>query len=199
MKSLLLCSLLLAGAALAAVGESDVNRLGQDLTPLGGERAGNAAATIPDWTGGIAAPPSGYRVGDHHADPFAADQPLFTVTAQNLSGHQAQLTAGHIALLQAYPTFKLVVYPSRRSAASAPSVYEATSKYAATARLTANGNGFSGAIGGVPFPLPQNGLEVLWNHLTRYRGLAAVRHIAQAAPLPNGIYTLVQYEDEFLF
>ena len=202
MKRLSLLSAALAlvtSFSFAELSDAHVARLGEDLTPLGAERAGNAAGTIPEWAGGITAPPPGYSVGMHHPDPFAADQPLYTVTAQNLAEHREHLSAGHIALLEAYPTFKLVVYPTRRSASNPQSVYDATRKHAASARLVEEGNGISGAIGGVPFPIPQNGLEVVWNHLTRYRGVAAVRYIAQAAPLPNGNYTLVQFEDEFLF
>ena len=52
-----------------------------DLTPLGGERAGNAEGTIPEWTGGITEPPAGYTVGEHHRDPFAGDRPLFVIDA----------------------------------------------------------------------------------------------------------------------
>jgi len=59
-------------------------RLGKDLTPLGAERAGNAAGTIPEWTGGITQPPAGYSVGMHHPDPFASDQPLYVITAANV-------------------------------------------------------------------------------------------------------------------
>jgi hypothetical protein len=203
MKYLLLFSAvtfaLVTSLSFAAASDSDVARLGENLTPLGAESAGNSAGTIPEWSGGITTPPPGYSVGMHHPDPFAADQPLYTVTAQNLAEHREHLSAGHVALLEAYPTFKLVVYPTRRSASSPQSVYDATKRYAANARLVEDGNGISGAIGGVPFPLPQSGLEVVWNHLTRYRGVAAVRYIAQAAPLPNGSYTLVQFEDEFLF
>ena len=189
----------LASLAFAAISADQAARLGQDLTPLGAERAGNASGTIPAWTGGITTPPAGYIVGMHHPDPFAEDQPLFTVTAQNIAEHKDQLTAGHVALLQAYPDYKLIVYPTHRSASAPQRVYDATKQYATTAQLTAGGNGFSGAILGTPFPIPQNGLEVLWNHLTRYRGVAATRYIGQAAPLPNGSYSLVQFEDEFLF
>jgi len=188
-----------ASLAFAAISADQAARLGQDLTPLGAERAGNASGTIPAWTGGITTPPAGYIVGMHHPDPFAEDQPLFTVTAQNIAEHKDQLTAGHIALLQGYPDYKLIVYPTHRSASAPQRVYDATKQYATTAQLTAGGNGFSGAILGTPFPIPQNGLEVLWNHLTRYRGVAATRYIGQAAPLPNGSYSLVQFEDEFLF
>lgn len=195
-------SLLLALSAAsltAAVSETEAARLGADLTPLGAERAGNAAGTIPAWDGGITTPPAGYQVGDHHPDPFAADQPLYTITAQNLGEHSEVVTAGHAALMQAYPDYKLVVYPTHRSAANPERIYEATKRNATTAQLVNDGYGFADAIVGVPFPIPQNGIEVIWNHLTRYRGVAATRSIGQAAPTRGGSYTMVDFEDEFLF
>ncbi|MGH7290528.1 MAG: hypothetical protein ACREJT_04915 [Myxococcota bacterium] len=42
---------------------AEAARLDADLTPMGAERAGNAAGTIPAWTGGITAPPSGFVPG----------------------------------------------------------------------------------------------------------------------------------------
>lgn len=183
----------------AAVSDSDAARLGNDLTPLGAERAGNPSGSIPAWDGGITTPPAGYKVGDHHPDPYAADQPLYTITAQNLNDHSAVVTAGHAALLQAYPDYKLVVYPTHRSAANPQRIYDATKRNATTAQLVNDGYGFADAIVGVPFPLPQNGVEVIWNHLTRYRGVAATRYIGQAAPTRGGSYTMVDFEDEFLF
>lgn len=195
-------SLLLALSAVsihAAVSDTEAARLGNDLTPLGAERAGNAAGTIPAWDGGITTPPAGYQAGDHHPDPYASDQPLYTITAQNLGEHGEVVTAGHAALMQAYPDYKLVVYPTRRSAANPERIYEATKRNATTAQLVNDGYGFADAIVGVPFPIPQNGIEVIWNHLTRYRGVAATRSIGQAAPTRGGSYTMVDFEDEFLF
>ncbi|MFZ9683122.1 MAG: DUF1329 domain-containing protein [Cephaloticoccus sp.] len=190
----------LAAASLqAAVSSAEADRLGKDLTPLGAERAGNAAGTIPEWDGGITTPPAGYQPGDHHPDPYAADQPLYTVTADNLAAHRDVVTAGHAALLQAYPEYKLVVFPTRRSAANPERVYEATKRNATSAQLVNEGYGFTDAIVGVPFPIPQSGIEVIWNHLTRYRGVAATRHIGQAAPTRGGSYTMVEFDDEFLF
>jgi hypothetical protein len=186
---------LAAGAARAA----DASALGQSLTPMGGEKAANADGSIPAWTGGLTTPPAGYKVGDHHPDPFAADQPLYTITAGNAAQYNAKLTSGHQALLKAYPDFKLVVYPSRRSFSNPQRLYDATKQNASSAKLVSDGNGISGAIVGAPFPLPQNGLEVLWNFLTRYRGVAASRHIDQAAVERGGGYQLVKFEDEFLF
>lgn len=200
MKTLAFLSFACAAATVsAAVSEADADRLGKDLTPLGAERAGNAAGTIPAWDGGITTPPAGYKVGDHHPDPYAADQPLYVITAENLADHANVVTAGHAALLKAYSDYKLMVYPTHRSASNPERVYEATKRNATTAHLVNDGNGFADAIVGVPFPIPQNGLEVIWNHLTRYRGVAATRNIGQAAPTRGGSYTMVDFEDEFLF
>ncbi|MBI4627041.1 MAG: DUF1329 domain-containing protein [Verrucomicrobia bacterium] len=183
----------------AAVSEADAARLGKELTPLGAERAGNADGSIPAWADGLTAPPAGYKVGDHHPDPFATDQPLFTITPATAAQYESKLSAGHLAVLKAYGNYKLTVYPTRRSASNPQRVYDATRRNATTAQLISHGNGISGAIVGVPFPLPQNGLEVVWNFLTRYRGVAATRHIDQAAVERGGGYQLVKLEDEFLF
>jgi hypothetical protein len=185
--------------ARAATGNVDAARLGTDLTPLGAEKAGNADDSIPAWAGGITTPPAGYKPGDHHPDPFAADQPLFTITSANAAQYEAKLGAGQLAVLKAYPDYKLIVYPTHRSASNPQRIYDATRTNVGSARLVSGGNGISGAIGGVPFPMPQNGLEVVWNFLTRYRGVAATRHIDQAAVERGGGYQLVKLEDEFLF
>ncbi len=180
----------------AAITPAEAERLGQDLTPLGAEKAGNADGTIPAWTGGITTPPANYKPGDHHPDPFAGEQPLFTITPANASQYAEKLTVGQVALLKAYPDYSLPVYPSHRTVANPQRIYDATKKYSLTAALEAGGNGITGAALGVPFPLPKDGLEVLWNHLTRYRGIAVERFIAQAAPQRDGSYTLVQFDDE---
>lgn len=183
----------------AAPSEADRARLGKDLTPIGAERAGNADGSIPAWTGGITTPPAGYKPGDHHPDPYAGDAPLYTVTAASLAGHEGKLTAGHVALLKAYPDYAISVYPTHRSAAYPARIYEATAAIAGTARVANEGANVEGALVGIPFPIPTTGIEVIWNHLLRYRGEAAVRLIGQAAPQRNGSYSIVEFEDEFLF
>jgi hypothetical protein len=135
----------------------------------------------------------------HHPDPFAADQVLYTVTKDNLAQYKDQLTAGHLALLQLYPDYKLPVYPSRRSAAYPQPIYDATRKIATTAELGANANAVLNAVMGIPFPIPTKPTEVMWNHLLRFRGNSATRYISQAAPARGGDYTIVRFEEEFLF
>ena len=194
-----LCVLCSAGFARASVSAADANRLGNDLTPLGAEKAGNADGSIPAWTGGITTPPAGYTTGMHHLDPFKDDPVLFSITSANADKYAEKLTAGSMALLKAYADYSMPVYATHRSVSNPQRVYDATKKIAVTAALTGDGNGITGAVIGIPFPIPQNGLEVIWNHLTRYRGIAADRHVSQAAPQRNGSYTLVDFEDEILF
>jgi hypothetical protein len=55
---------LAAGAAFAVpaaaqLAGSDLAKLGTTLTPIGADKAGNAAGTIPAWDGGITKPPAG--------------------------------------------------------------------------------------------------------------------------------------------
>lgn len=185
--------------AQAAISPEQAARLGADLTPLGAEKAGNAAGTIPEWTGGITEANHPHKPGTFHADPYPGEAPLATITAADLEHYKDRLTEGAQALLKAYDDYKILLYPTHRSAAFPQRVYDATKTYATTAQLSNEGNGFTGSLVGIPFPIPQNGLEVIWNHLARYRGVAAIRYISQAAPLRNGNYSLVDFEDEFLF
>src|SRR3989304_697949 len=101
--------------------------------------------------------------------------------------------------MQAYPDYKLPVFPSRRSASVPAYIYEATKANATRASLVRDGAGVDGGIIGIPFPIPQNAQEVIWNHLLRFRGVAATRHIAQATPTRAGVYTPVDFEEEFNF
>ncbi|MBW2688799.1 MAG: DUF1329 domain-containing protein [Deltaproteobacteria bacterium] len=187
----------LAGQSLAALSADEVARLGKDLTPLGAEKAGNADGTIPAWEGGITTPPAGYKVGDHHPDPYAGDKVLFTITAANMDQYKDKLTVGHLEMLKAYDTFKMNIYPTHRSAASPQRIYDATKTSAANAELVNGGDGVVKTVNGIPFPIPKSGIEVLWNHLLRYRGDIASRKIAQAPMTRGGSYTLVKFEDEF--
>jgi len=193
-------ALLIVGLATelwAKISADEIARLGKDLTPLGAEKAGNETGTIPAWTGGITTPPPEYKPGSHHPDPFQNDKVKFTITASNMAEYKGKLTLGHQAMLQTYKTFKMNIYPTRRSAAVPQRIYDMTRKVAATAELVNNGDGVKNTVNGIPFPIPKLGVEVIWNHLLRFRGVIASRKIAQAAPTRGGSYTLVKFDDEF--
>jgi len=190
-----------ATLAIAGVTAQQAAKLGGELTPMGAEKAGNAAGTIPAWTGGITsaaqAGAAGFKSGGHHPDPYASDKPLYKIDASNMSRYAAQLTAGHEALLTAYKSsYFMNVYPSHRSAAFPQRIYDATKANATSAQLTGAGNGVTGAIIGVPFPIPSSGVEVIWNHILRFRAEIAERVIGQAAVTRTGDYTLVKFHDE---
>ena len=202
LKHSALLVILCAATAGAAVSPQEAARLGADLTPLGGEKAGNAAGTIPAWDGGLnSAAKAGFpalKPGARQPDPFASDKPLFRIDATNMAKYADQLTEGHKALLKQYAgTYYLNVYPTHRTAAVPQRIYDATKRVATTAMLAAGGNGVTGSVEGIPFPIPKQGVEVFWNHVLRYRADAAKREIGQAAVSPNGTYEMVKFHDEF--
>ena len=78
MKKLTLISsaiaLVLSCSVAAKITPEQAAKLGNELTPLGAEKAGNADGSIPAWTGGITSAPAGYTPGMHHPDPFKDDK-----------------------------------------------------------------------------------------------------------------------------
>lgn len=189
----------IATSALAKVPEAQVNRLGQDLTPMGSEKAGEG--DIPAWTGGLQTVPSNvsYQPGDKLANPFESDPIKYTITAQNMGQYEALLTPGYKAMLQTYPSYKMNVYETRRTCAFPDRYYEATKRNAAVGELVGGGSGVSEAIFGTPFPIPNNALEMVWNHTLRYRSFKAVRQFAAAPVTRGGDYTLQIVQDEAIF
>jgi hypothetical protein len=204
MKKLTLISsavaLILSCSVAAKITTEQAARLGNDLTPLGAEKAGNADGSIPAWTGGITAAPAGYTAGMHHPDPFAADKVLMTIDSSNVNEYKSLLSPGQIKLFEIYPdTYKMNIYQSRRTASYPQYVYDATKSIATKAELIEGGNGIVNAAIGIPFPIPQNGLEAVWNHLLRFRGVAASRNGGQAAPTAAGAYTIIGFDEQIMF
>lgn len=155
-------------SASAAVSADEAARLKSTLTPLGGERGGNKEGTIPSWDGTTAKVVAKLATGAS-GDSFADEKPKFQITAQNASQYAGKLSEGTLALLKKYPTtFRLDVYPTHRTAVAPQYVYDNTFRNATHARLTANG-GIEGAYGGIPFPIPRSGAEVIWNHILHPR------------------------------
>ncbi|TNF83357.1 DUF1329 domain-containing protein [Pseudomonas sp. ICMP22404] len=168
----------------------ELAHLGQDLTPIGAKMAGNADGSIPPWNGGITQPPAGFDVKKGWLDPFSADKPLFTITAANAAQYRDKLAPGQLALLQKYPEYKMNIYPTRRSAGYPQTVYDAVKAEAANAD-TANGgnNVINVSKSSVPFPLPKNGVEVIWNNAFRYRTRGVVRYQTNFPVQANGAFT----------
>lgn len=169
----LICNTLPAHAKVSA---QEAERLKKDLTPFGAERAGNSEGTIPAWDGGINDIPEGITFDPEGnmlpPDPYADDTILYTITAKNMEKYADRLSAGLKELFRKYPdTWKMNVYPTRRPFAAPQKIYDLTYQNALTAELINGGDdGIKGAFGGIPFPIPKNGAESIYNHILKYSG-----------------------------
>lgn len=191
---------LFAASVMAAVSPEEAAKLGTTLTPFGAEKAGNAEGTIPEWTGGLAVNAAAVDSNGFLANPFAGEKPLFTITAQNAEQYKDKLTPGQLAMFKRYPdSYRMPVYPTHRTANMPAEVVEATKANALNTRMVQSGNGLEQFNVANAFPIPKDGLEVIWNHITRYRGGSVKRTVTQATPQTNGSYSLVYFEDEFVF
>jgi len=190
-------ALLQSTSSFAAVPEEVAARLGMDLTPMGAERAGNADGSIPAWDGGLQTPPAGYVQGEHHIDPFADETPLFTITAANMDQYADRLSGVSQAMFRAWPeTYRMNVYPSHRTCATPNWVYDSVASNARTGELGDEGNGVVNAIHGRPFPIPSNGLEVIWSHMRGYLPHKIARQFAAVIPTRGGSYVPYIMQDD---
>jgi Protein of unknown function (DUF1329) len=169
----ILSAALVLAAHAGAVGQS-TSPIPSNLTPIGAERAGNSTGTIPPWTGGYTTSPPRYRQGDVRPDPFADEKPLFSITSKNFERYAEALPEGAKALFRKYPDYRMDIYPSHRTAAAPDWVYDNIARNAVQAHAAPEGiqYGVEGAVGGIPFPLPKNGFEAMWNHLLAFWGPA---------------------------
>ncbi|MCS0582677.1 DUF1329 domain-containing protein [Massilia pinisoli] len=200
MKTIFLGTTFVLGAAThAAVGAQDAAKLGKELTPVGAERAGNKDGTIPAWTGGDVKAPSGWKVGAARPDPYAGDKRLFSIDASNVDKYKDKLAAGQVEMIKTVPGYRMDVYPTHRSCGYPEFYYERTKKNATSAKLAANGYDIAEAIGaGVPFPIPRNGAEAVWNHKLHWKGEGFTSHYAGYIP-PKGSDSIGEpiAQDEF--
>ncbi len=205
LAALIACAVFSVGALAKAPGD-DAKKLGMTgtpLTPIGAERAGNKDGTIPEWTGGITAPPAGYKVGMHHPDPFPGEKPQFEITAKNYKTYGDKLSVGQIAMFEKYPDWKMVVYPTHRTASFPQRIYDYSIKNASTGELVDDGEGVDQVQEGFPFPILEQdpakaGQEAIWNHKLKFKGVSFARWNNQAIATASGQYTLIRFREEGL-
>jgi len=171
----------LTGAGRRSLADApDASLLKTTLTPFGAERAGNAAGTIPAWTGGMTEIPAGFDWDPDKTLPpdfFASDAMLYEVNAGNMAQY-ADLLAEGVQTLIKTKGFYLKVYPTHRTHAMPQWVYDNIAQNVTRATAQVDGDyrlGFAGAYGGIPFPIPssdplQAGAQLMWNHEARYSG-----------------------------
>ncbi len=194
MGSSLLALAMGAGSATAAASAADIAQLGKQLTYMGALKKGNDNGTIPAYTGGLKQ--------DLNSDPYkniyVNESPLFVITKANLAQYKGNLTPGQVAMFNKYPdTYKMPIYKSHRTASYPEGIQKKVIKNASTAQLLADGNGINNFDESIPFAIPKSGVEVIWNHETRFRGGSVEINNASIAVEENGNFSPVRGRAQF--
>jgi hypothetical protein len=185
-----------AAQSFAAVTPDEAAKLKTTLTPLGGLKAASADGAIPEWTGAVAAQ-GGRKLGDIPVELFGNEKPILQISAKNLAQHAGRLNEGTQALMKKYPdSFKINVYPTHRTATTPASVVENTFKNATRCNLKDAGHSVTGCYGGIPFPIPKSGLEVVWNWLLRVEGESVELGFKNIVGVSDGSRSLATRNDE---
>ncbi|RQR22041.1 DUF1329 domain-containing protein [Burkholderia sp. Bp9143] len=167
----LLLGAVMCGSALGAVTADEAKELnGPTLTPWGAEKAGSKDGMIPAWTGEPLKVPADYDPQEpmRYPSPFKDEKPLYTITAQNMAQYADKMTEAQKLMMRKYPSFRMNVYPSHRVANYPKFVLDNTMKNATACTTVNHELVLKGCYGGLPFPIPKTGYEVMWNHLTRF-------------------------------
>jgi hypothetical protein len=161
-----------AGHAMAAITADEAKKLGgAEYNEVGALKAGNKDGTIPAYSGKppatAAAPASAgkFKAGD----PYASEKPLYSIDAKNMDKYADKLSEGVKTLMRRYASFRIDVYPTHRDQYFPQHVLENTPKCATATNTVGEGTGLTGPGACIPFPLPKNGYEVMWNANLRHR------------------------------
>ncbi len=177
----------------AKVSEQEANQIGKQLTAVGAQQKANANKTIPAYTGGLA---QNLNV-DPYKDIYASEKPLFIITKINLEQYKDNLTQGQIAMFDKYPdTYKMPIYPTHRTANFPKKLLGKAKQNATSSTLLDGGNGLANFDETVPFAIPKNGVEVIWNHETRFRGGSVETNNASIPVERDGSFTPIKVRSQ---
>mgnify|MGYP000110461204 FL=1 len=192
--SSLLALSLSAGTAVAKVSTQEAKQLGSRLTAVGAQQAANASGSIPAYTGGLAQDIN----GNPYSDIYASEKPLFVITHNNLAQYKNNLTPGQLAMFAKYPdTYKMPIYPTHRTVKFPASIQQKAKKNATTAVLLNDGNALGQYDETFPFAIPKSGVEVIWNHSSRFRGGSSQLNSAVLPVERNGTFMPIKIRANF--
>ena len=191
--------------AWGAVSPQEAAHLGDDLTPLGGEKAANADGSIPAWTGGIkSAADAGFpELQVRRPSPRSVRERQAAVHHHHgqLAQYAAKLTEGHKALLQDLPRLQDGWSTRRIAAPSAPQrIYDAHQAHRddreARCRTATVSPARSEAF---RFRFRRRASRCSGITCCAIAAIAAARQVGQVPMTAGGSYTLVNFKEEFLF
>ena len=169
--------------------------LGEELTPMGAKQASNGD-TIPAYEGGFTEAQNNNVVPEA---PFRDDRERFRIDQGNVDEYRDHLSPGQVAMINTYDDYFIPVYRSRRTAAYPEAIQQQTMANDGSVKLVENGNGLRNYESAIPFPKPENGLEAIWNHITRYRGGSLQRNIARTTPEADGDFAVTRVTEHFVY
>jgi hypothetical protein len=165
----ILASSLCLNVSAAATPEEARQLDGAVLTALGAEKAGNKDGTIPAYSGEGVTPSSNYDPKQPmlRPNPFGNEKPLFSITAQNAAQYADRIDK-MTEVFKRYPSYRMDIYPSHRTVMHPEWINKNTVKNATSCKAIDNELKLEGCYGGIPFPIPKTGNQVMWNHLLAY-------------------------------
>lgn len=162
---------LLSGTALSAFAQKADELGGEHYTCFGAQKSGTDSGVAAFSGKYLGQWPGMNPIGEYQPGPYAAEQPLFEISAANAGQYEDRLTAGARALFERHPDhFRMSVFASHRDFAYPAWTCDAARANAQTARMAEDGQGVEGGVGGATaFPFPDNGLEAIWGAKTTFR------------------------------
>lgn len=156
----------------------------EGLTPVGAQIVGNADDSIPPWSGRLDSAQGELNTDEGYRDPFPGERVLYYIDRQNLSRYRNKLSDGLAALVESNKDFRIPVYRSKRS------VTFPGEQLKQQRTKGAKGCSINWEQCVVPYPVPQNGIEVMTNHLRRYRG-GSIERSFDTVSVKNGRVTRI--------
>jgi len=166
-NGILVCGSIVASVSVASETE---------FTRLGSIKAGNSDGSIPAYNGGMTTAPPDFKANSGFwENPFKDEKPLYRITDKNITEHAEKLSQGQLHLLRTVPDYYIDIYPTHRTASFPEEILQATERNNGSCKTVENFLAIDvGCRGGLPFPRPENGYEVMWNQLLTYPGKTAI-------------------------
>ncbi|REE18121.1 uncharacterized protein DUF1329 [Paraburkholderia sp. BL27I4N3] len=193
---------LLTSVACSAT-EDDASKLGGDLTSVGAEKVGSKDGTIPAFAG-MSKPSAGWAYGKVREDywKYKGEKPSVVIDASNVDKYADKLTPGQVQMIKQIKGYTMPVYPTHRECGFPDTVAENTKSGALKSTIGKDGWSLDNAtLPGVPFPMPQTGIQVMWNWLMRYQGAGVEWRDATTlvSPRPGTTQPIVVHFNQLMF
>ena len=164
------------------------------ITTTGAEAGANSTGEITAFVGkkGLICP-ADFKPGDYVANPYKGEKVLYRIDYSNIAQYEKRLSPGQIARIKRNKKFYLNVYPTHRNFVFPKVFLTATVKNQKTAKIN-RANMLKGFNGGIPFPVPENGIQAIWNIKKQFSGDDVVKTETRRVVSPSGrIRKEIQY------